>query len=301
MPPVRVACHRPARRGSSGTIATRRHALPPPVNHLFVLLGLESWKPALTALLLPPVPFLLLVLIGTRVVLSRRSLGWFIVSLGVAGTWLSMCTGVGRAAEQVLLDVPHALSPDRIRQIKADPQARSADAIVVLGGGMEPLAPEYGISNLGRMSLERLRYGLWLSRETGVPVAFSGGIGWASQNQGSAEADVASRIATQDFNRPLKWVEDQSRDTRENAARTMPLLKRAGVTHIVLVTHGWHMPRSMRAFEEAGRANGITVEPAPMGLAIPGEVPVLNWVPTDTGYMRVRNALREWLGLLLGA
>src|SRR5262245_975323 len=36
------------------------------VNDLFVLLGIQSWKPLLTALVLPPVPWLLLMLIGAR-------------------------------------------------------------------------------------------------------------------------------------------------------------------------------------------------------------------------------------------
>ena len=45
----------------------------------------------------------------------------------------------------------------------------------------------------------------------------------------------------------------ESRDTRENAARTLALLKPAGIDHIVLVTHGYHMPRALRAFTRSGR------------------------------------------------
>jgi len=33
------------------------------VNNLFLLLGIESWKPVLGSLLLPPVPWLLLTLV----------------------------------------------------------------------------------------------------------------------------------------------------------------------------------------------------------------------------------------------
>jgi len=35
------------------------------MNDIFLTLGLESWKPLLTALAMPPVPFLVLVLLGT--------------------------------------------------------------------------------------------------------------------------------------------------------------------------------------------------------------------------------------------
>ena len=68
-------------------------------------------------------------------------------------------------------------------------------------------------------------------------MAFSGGTGWA-QAESTAEARVAGKIAAEEFGRPIKWIEDDSRDTRENAARTMALLKPAGIDHIVLVTNG---------------------------------------------------------------
>ena len=80
-----------------------------------------------------------------------------------------------------------------------------------------------------------------------APLAFSGGVGWAQQGS-TSEARVAAKIAAEEFGRPLRWVEDDSRDTRENAAKTIALLKPAGIQHIVLVTHGYHMRRALRAF-----------------------------------------------------
>jgi uncharacterized SAM-binding protein YcdF (DUF218 family) len=270
------------------------------VNSLFGLLGIEAWKPLFTALLLPPVPLLLLMLIGARLILPRRGLGWTIILLSVAGMWLTTTIGFARMAERFVLNVPPALSTDRIAEVRAEAKGKANHAIVVLGGGVEPFAPEYGISMLTPYSLERLMFGNWLGRETGVPVLFSGGAGW-SQRQSASEAEVAARIAAQDLNRPLKWTEDQSRDTRENAARTIPLLKRAGVTHILLVTHGWHMLRAKRAFDELAAANGIVVEAAPMGLGSRAEGQALDWLPTTLGMARSRGALREAMGRLFGA
>jgi uncharacterized SAM-binding protein YcdF (DUF218 family) len=270
------------------------------VNSLFVLLGIESWKPVLTALFLPPVPFLLLLLIGARLILPRRGLGWTFVVLSVAGIWVSSTMGFARTVEQFVLHVPPALKMDRVSALKAEAKGKTNQAIVILGGGVEPFAPEYGISNLGFASLERLRYGLWLSRETGIPAAFSGGLGWAAA-QSAPEAEVAQRIATQDFNRPLRWTEDQSRDTHENAQRTIPLLKKAGITHILLVTNGYHMPRAMHAFQDAAENTGIKIEAAPMGLAQRLDGPALDWLPTGLGYFRSRSAMREAFGRLFGA
>jgi uncharacterized SAM-binding protein YcdF (DUF218 family) len=190
------------------------------------------------------------------------------------------------------------LSADRIQALKADALAKRPVAIVVLGGGMEALAPEYGVSSLRAPSLERLRYGVWLGRETGLPVAFSGGVGWA-QLDAKPEAQIAAQIAASEYGRPLKWTEDSSRDTRQNAARTIALLKPQGIRQIVLVTHGYHMPRALRNFEQAAGGE-IKIEAAPMGMARRGDQPALSWMPTSEGFQDTRNVLRELVGLALG-
>lgn len=272
---------------------------PRTVNDLFILLGIEAWKPVFTALLLPPVPWLLLVLVGARLMLPRRGLGWFVILLGVALLWLSACTGTARLMSTYLLNPPAALTPERVRELKLQGRAPNPPAIVVLGGGMEPYAPEYGVSSLSHVSLERLRYAVWLGRETGLPLGFSGGVGWA-QPDGQAEAQIAAQIAANEFGRPLKWVEDRSRDTRENARRTLALLRPAGVRHIVLVTHATHMPRALREFRAAAGTE-IRIEPAPMGLAHGTETAALTWMPTSKGTTAVRDVLRELLGRLAGA
>jgi uncharacterized SAM-binding protein YcdF (DUF218 family) len=269
------------------------------VNSLLALMGIESWKPIVTALLLPPVPLLLLALIGARLILPRRGLGWVVILLSVALIWLSACTGSGRLLMQFALRPPPVLSADRIQALKADAQAKRPVAIVVLGGGMEALAPEYGVSSLRATSLERLRYGIWLGRETGLPVAFSGGVGWA-QLDAKPEAQIAAQIAASEFGRPLKWIEDSSRDTHENAARTIALLKPQGIRQIVLVTHGYHMPRALRNFEQAAGGE-IRIEAAPMGMARRGDLPALNWMPTSDGFQDVRSILRELIGRAVGA
>ncbi len=269
------------------------------MNSFFVLLGIESWKPVIGALLLPPVPFLVLVLFGARLLLPRRGLGWLVILFAVVMLWLSACSGAARGLSQLLLPPPAALSFDRVRELRAETVAKKPLAIVILGAGTEPFAPEYGVSSLTSTSLERLRYGIWLAAQTGAPMAFSGGTGW-SQADSTAEARVAGKISAEEFGRPIKWIEDDSHDTRENAARTMALLKPAGITHIVLVTNGWHMARALRAFAEAAGPD-VQIEPAPMGLARRLETPALSWMPSADGFREVREILREVVGKLAGA
>lgn len=272
------------------------------VNDLFTLLGIQSWKPLLTALALPPVPWLLVILLGARMMYWRRSVAWLTLFIGAAGIWLSASIAVGEWLERALLQPPAPLSAERIAEVKRAVAGGKKTAIVVLGGGREAMAPEYGLSNLNRRSLSRLHYGVWLSRQTGAPILYSGGVAYA-ESLGVSEAETAARIAERDYGRALTWIESESRDTRENAARSVALLKTAGVSEVVLVTHGWHMRRSARAFEsESQRADArLRIMPAPMGLADSSERTSLRWIPSSDGFDRVRMVLREAAGLVFGA
>jgi uncharacterized SAM-binding protein YcdF (DUF218 family) len=272
---------------------------PSPLNSFFVLLGIESWKPLFAALALPPVPLLLLALWGGWRIARRRRLGATLLCLSVALLWLSHCAVTGHWLSRWLLSPPPALSAERIAELRAQAVKNKTTAILVLGGGAEALAPEYGVSNLTGQSVERLRYGVWLARATGLPLGFSGGVGWGAVRSQS-EAQVAERIAKEELGVPLRWAEGESRDTRENATLSIALLRRAGITHIVLVTHDWHMPRSLRSFQHAA-AQGMTIEAAPMGLSSRAQLPSLAWLPSGEGTSHVRRVLREALGSLMGA
>lgn len=263
------------------------------MNEIVMRLGLEGWKPALSTLLLPPVPLLALVLAGAFA--RRRRRGWVVA--GVLALWLTSCAAVAEWAKQALLSPPPALAPTQLQALLP-----AQGAIVVLGGGRDAWAPEYGTSNLNAASLQRLRYGLWLARASGLPVAFSGGVGHANQG-GEAEAQVAARIAAEEFRLPLRWTEDASRDTRENAARTVTLLAAQGVREVVLVTHDWHLPRAQRAFEQAAAAAGVPLRltPAPIERAPRIEQPLLRWLPSTEGFRLLREVLRERIGLWMGA
>ncbi len=85
--------------------------------------------------------------------------------------------------------------------------------------------------------------------------------------------------------------------------RSVALLKPAGITDIVLVTHGFHMPRALRAFQLEAQRTGspMRVWPAPMGLAQASERAVMHWLPTNRGFQKTRFVLHELAGMLLGA
>jgi len=242
------------------------------------------------------------VLVGALLLFWRRIVGWLVLLLATAALWLTSTVAAGEWIVRTLLRPPPAFNAAHANDGLREALRKRAVAIIVLGGGSEARAPEYGVSNLSAPSIERLRYGLWLGRELGVPVGFSGGVGHGADS-GPAEAEIAARIAAREFGHSLRWVEDQSRDTRENAAQTLAMLKNDGITQLIVVTHGWHMPRARRAFEDARSHLGVplTVVPAPMGLAPRIDRPSLRWLPSAEGFMLVRQSLREAAGLLMGA
>ena len=273
------------------------------MNEIFLMLGIESWKPVLTALLLPPVPMLALVLLGARLMCWRRAVGWVLILLATGLLWLAACSAVGNHLNAAHMSSLRALSPEQVRELRRAAEAnRNSVAVIVLGAGREVNAPEYAGASLKPLTLERLRYGLWLGRELGAPVGYTGGIGHGAA-AGASEAEIASEVAAREFLRPLRWAEKNSRDTRENAIYTTALLRQQGVQRLVLVTHGFHMPRALRAFREAAERAGARWEivPAPMGLARGDGRDVMAWMPTNRGLELVRLVMRERLGFWFGA
>ncbi|MCV2358731.1 YdcF family protein [Paucibacter sp. TC2R-5] len=172
-------------------------------------------------------------------------------------------------------------------------------AVLVLGGGARQYAPEYDGPSLNTISLQRLRYGVWLAKQIKAPLGFSGGIGWAARRQKDSEATIAQRIAQEEFGNSLRWAEGGSRDTRENAALSLQMLRADGIKKIVLVTHEQHMPRSLRAFSAAAQGD-IEILAAPVGLQRDGKSELRDWMPSDDGILRVRFAIYEWIGLQTG-
>ncbi|MFO1268827.1 MAG: YdcF family protein [Rubrivivax sp.] len=268
------------------------------MNDFLIWLGLDSWRPLLTALLLPPVPFIALVLVGARLFSRYRARAWLVVLLGCAGIWAMCTTAAGNALTHWLLPPTRSLTANEVADLKKAPRT----AIVVLGGGYRELAPEYGVSDLAYLSLDRLRYAMWLSRQTELPVMFAGGRGHGAP-PGQSEAEIAARVAERDFGRALRWTETESRDTRENALRSVPLLHREGIERVVVVTHGFHMPRALDNFRKAAAisAPNLQIVAAPMGINPWFRPRLIDFFPTRGGYMQVSVAVHEFFGRLIGA
>ncbi|QQZ29069.1 YdcF family protein [Thiothrix subterranea] len=166
-------------------------------------------------------------------------------------------------------------------------QAPLPEAIVILGAERNLEASEYG----GRMSasteLERLNYAAHLHRKTGLPLLLSG-----------SDQDVSfmREVLENTFQVPLRWQENQSHTTWENAAFTDQILTDAGIRSAWVVTHAWHMPRAMQVFAE----RQVQYFPASLSYGSSNfwRHEWLWWIPQANALARSQTALHEWLGLL---
>ena len=168
------------------------------------------------------------------------------------------------------------------------------DAIVVLGGGINGLAPEYGgVDFLSEASLMRTAFALSLTKRHALPVWLSGGRPLHEDQQ--PEAEVMRRwLVANGVNPALLHAENGSNNTWQNAALLKPLLRSADVRRVILVTTAWHMPRAVWSFEQAG----IVVVPAPCDYSSSQRrYTILDWFPDAGVFADSADALHEYLGL----
>jgi len=213
-------------------------------------LGDVVWLKALfKALVLPPTGPLLLAAAGLWMI-GRAPRGGRIAAWTGLLLLLALSTPMVAYALLTLVDTSPPLDLQR---------AKSAQAIVILGGGIRRHAAEYGGGDtLGRLTLERVRYGAQVARRTGLPVLVTGGVVLG----GEPEAALMRAALENEFGVPVRWVEAKSRNTHENALRSADILGAGHVSRIVLVAHSFDMPRARAEFA----AQGIEAIPAPTGI-----------------------------------
>ncbi|MGB6605262.1 MAG: YdcF family protein [Steroidobacteraceae bacterium] len=239
---------------------------------------LITLKMILRTLILPPAGPLLLAALGLwlarwRTPRARRA-GWLLVGAVLVTLWLLATPVVASALTRLVQRCPPL---DLGKPV-------NAQAIVILGGGeARPFAPEYGGPAAGIELLDRLSYGAFVARRTGLPVLVSG----------SAEEALAMRVTlARDFSIRTRWVDGQSRDTFQNAAYSSRLLRADGVTRIILVTSGDHEWRALQEFASAG----VGVVPAPTDLWAPRRRDLMQYLPGAVALWRSSEALYELLG-----
>ena len=235
----------------------------------------------IAAALLPPLSLVLLLVAGLILNHRRPRLAMSLILLATAALYALSTPWVGGLLLKTL-EISSPLNPATLR---------TADAIVVLGGGRRIAAAEYGSDTLNSTSLERLRYAAHLHRTSGLPILVTGG----KPGGGTlSEGQIMKHVLQSEYGIPTRWVEGASLSSWDNARLSAPLLKEQSVQHIVLVTHAWHLRRLVPLFE----AQGLKVTPAGTQFSSARISSIFDLLPTPAGLRSSTFALHEWLGIL---
>jgi len=167
-------------------------------------------------------------------------------------------------------------------------------AIVVLSGGLYPRTTRVG--GLSEDSLVRTVYAAELYRAIGPkPVVVTGGrvnrMTTATVAERMRDVLVGAGVPVRDI-----LVENRAGTTQENAVFVGRLLHPQGIRRIVLVTEGFHLPRSVTVF----RAAGFDVVPSGCNYLA---APRFTWtpealLPSPRAAYLIQKAAHEWVGML---
>jgi len=230
-----------------------------------------------TALIVPPLNLLLPCAAGLVLMRWRPRAGRMVLWFGLAGL-LILSLPIVSDALLASLETDLPLAP---------PAGAPPGAIVILSA---EAFRNGDVLDPGPLTLERIRTGAALQRRTGLPVLVTGG---TVDGDADTVAAVMARSLADDFRVLVRWIEPAAQDTRENAVLAAAMLRADGVGSAYLVTHAWHMKRSVLAF--AG--TGVAVTAAPVRMDHIRTDDPSRFVPSVRSWQDSYYALHEWIGL----
>ncbi|MFP2926361.1 YdcF family protein [Pyxidicoccus sp. 3LG] len=168
------------------------------------------------------------------------------------------------------------------------------DAVIVLGGGLDPAATERSGRPEYNAAPERLLRGFELLREGRAQRMLISGGSLDPRPQAVVEADVLSR-QLQAWGIPAERIvtEGKSRNTRENAVESERIIREQGWKTLLLVTSAAHMPRAAGCFAAVGlRPDTLPVDVRASSTSFKR----LSWLPRAGHLSQSTDALRELAG-----
>lgn len=245
---------------------------------------LQVFRTFLPFLVIPPLGLVWLALFGLAVSRRRPQVGRPLLFIGVLGLY---AVGTPLFSHALLSGLEIRQSIDS----RPNPGGDAPGAIIVLGGDGQGVYDVPDQAQVGPLSLERLAGAAVLQRQTGLPVLMTGG------NVGSDQPPVAALMArafTDDFGLPVQWREERAGNTCENARLSAAILRQAGIPSAWVVTHSWHMQRSLLSFRRVGYNASAAPLPAER-FAFSG---IGDLMPRMSGWNRSYYAFHEWIGLV---
>lgn len=233
--------------------------------------------------------FIVLALLGLSVAALgiRRKTGIRLAWFGVVA--LAVC-GISPVANWIILPLEE--------RFPRPASVEGFDGIIVLGGAVDTIVTGARGDTALTTSGERITITARLASQIPKAVVIhTGGQGFIVASQ-ATEAEGAARLF-EDFGIPADRIilEDESRNTWENAVLTKALVDPQPEQSWLLVTSAYHMPRAMGVFERAGWT-GLTAYP--VDYRTRGEADrMLGFSGVSKGLRRFDLAFREWIGLVV--
>lgn len=249
---------------------------------------MEYLEKIAAALILPPGGPLLLVLAGLWLAWRDWRFGRTLVVVGLASLWLLATPWL---SDQLRWSLEQHYPPMRVDELPR------ADAIVVLGGGLNPPTRRNPYPDMGAAA-DRYWHAarLWRAGKADEILISGGALPWRDARTSEAESAVdlliqlgvpGSRIV----------LEPGSLNTRQNAELSASLLRARSAGHILLVTSALHMARAEALFTGAG----LRVTPAATDHEV-GDEPfgMLRLLPDSDALDGCARAIKEYLARWTG-
>lgn len=249
---------------------------------MFFLLSRLAW------IVIQPTSLVLILMVFAFLAGFRR-LGWFgrsCLALAILLLLVGGYTNLGQIALQPLEQrYARPALPDRV------------DGIIALGGGLQmdiaSARGGYEFNGSGDRYVETLR----LARlYPAARIVLAGGSGKLVPDKMSEAESIAAFLVALGVDDKRLLLEDDSRNTEENAGRVRDLVGPQPGETWLLVTSAFHMPRSVALFDKTGFA----VLPWPTDYFTTADEQISIALEQPTGNLATSTlALREWLGLLV--
>lgn len=216
---------------------------------------------------------------------KRRHLAIFLMIASVILLTTTLFTTVGSVMIQQLEDrFPRPSDPGKV------------GCIIVLGGGfatdVSTVRGGYEVNDAGDRFIEAYRL---LNKYPGAKVLVSGGDGFVTGGF-LGDAEISERFfAALGISADRLIKEPDSRTTFENAVNSKEILQREGLSDCLLITSGFHMPRSVGIF----RKLGINVTPWAVDYRSIGKEHLrFDISQSDANASMLALATKEWIGMV---
>lgn len=235
-----------------------------------------------------PLPLALLAILLGALLLwkQRRIIGVALIGMAVLGLYLLSTPAIS-----------DALAGSLERQYGPVPvdELPRTDAIVVLGGGVDPPARPREGADLG-YAADRVWHGAAVYRAGRAPLVITTGARpYAGRGDSAAETarDLLLRLGVPGS---ALVVRGDSTSTREDALTVREAMEQRRIEDVLLVTSAVHMPRAVATF----RAAGIRLWPASTDheVVAPARRGVWAWLPYHRAFTRSNHAWHEYAGML---